>query len=175
MARQAALRGLDPDLAQAGVDYSLASAAKAATRERIMDKWLRQWRLPSVANTARPTKRLLPGPGRQSLRIYQNLTKPQSSVLVQMRTMRIGLNHYLFKIKQVESDRCSCEEGSQTPKHVLLDCPKFSVLRLEMWRKIERVKGLPRNFDRYDYDQLVSEPKVVRLIANFVLATGLLQ
>lgn len=89
--------------------------------------------------------------------------------------MRIGLNHYLFKIKQVDSDRCSYEEGSQTPKHVLLDCPKFSALRLEMWRKIERVKGLPRDFDRYDYDQLVSEPRVVRLVANFVLATGLLQ
>jgi hypothetical protein len=44
-----------------------------------------------------------------------------------------------------------------------------------MWRKIKRVKGLPRNFNQYDYDQLVSEPKVVRLVANFVLATGLLQ
>jgi ribonuclease HI len=117
LARQAALRGLDP--AQSGADYLLASAAKSATRQRIMDKWLRQWRLLPVANTARPTKRLLPGSGWQSLRLYQNLTKLQSSALVQMRTMRIGLNHYLFKIKQVESDRCSCEEGSQTPKHVL--------------------------------------------------------
>ncbi|GES66033.1 hypothetical protein ATETN484_0014000100 [Aspergillus terreus] len=51
----------------------------------------------------------------------------------------------------------------------------LAALRLEMRRKIDRVKGLLRNFDRYDYDQLVSEPKVVRLVANFVLATGLLQ
>lgn len=33
--------------------------------------------------------------------------------------MRIGLRNFLFKIKVAEADRCSCDEGSQTPNHIV--------------------------------------------------------
>lgn len=35
-------------------------------------------------------------------------------------SMRISLRHFLYKIKEAESDRCRCDQGSQTPGHVLI-------------------------------------------------------
>lgn len=39
---------------------------------------------------------------RQINTIYSELSKAQSSVLIQMRTGKIGLNSYLFKIRAVD-------------------------------------------------------------------------
>jgi hypothetical protein len=74
---------------------------------------------------------------------------------MQLRTGRIGLNHFLYKIELWGSDRCGCDEGPQTPKHILLQCRLLSDLRDEMWRRIDRV-GLKR---REDFDTLVNESK----------------
>ena len=87
-----------------------------------------------------------------------------------MRTSRIGLNHFLYKIGFWRLDRCGCDEESRTPKHILLDCRLLSDLRDEMRRRIDRV-GLKR---REDFDTLVNEPKAVRYVADFMIKAGLL-
>jgi hypothetical protein len=71
---------------------------------------------------AKPTRRLIKAPHKKNLGLYKGLSKPHTSIIIQMRTMRIGLRHFLFKIKASETDRCSCGEGSETPKHILLQC-----------------------------------------------------
>ncbi|KAJ5809047.1 uncharacterized protein N7503_001265 [Penicillium pulvis] len=84
--------------------------------------------------------------------------------------MRIALNHFLFKIGEVESDLCSCEEGSQTPRHVLLRCPRFVDERKEMLEKIQArtdLRGL-------DYEALMSHPRATRYVAEFMIRIGLL-
>jgi len=68
------------------------------------------------------------------------------------------------------SDRCGCDEGSQTPKHILLQCRLLGDLRDEMWRRIDRV-GLKR---RGYFDTLIKEPRAVRYVADFMIKTGLL-
>ena len=70
----------------------------------------------------------------------------------------------------MESDRCGCDEGSQTPRHILLECRLLSDLRQEMWRRIDRL-GLER---REDLDTLLNEPKAARYVADFMIKTGLL-
>jgi hypothetical protein len=97
--------------------------------------------------------------------VYTGLRKAYSSVLG-----RIGLNHFLYKIGLRGSDRCGYDEGSQTPKHILLQWRLLSDLRDEMCRRIDRVR-LKR---RGDFDKLVKEPKAARYVANFMIKTGLL-
>src|SRR5271165_5824936 len=44
---------------------------------------------------------------------------------IQLRTGRTGLRHFLNKVQVpgYESGGCSCGEGLETPRHVLLQCP----------------------------------------------------
>lgn len=56
--------------------------------------------------------------------------------------MRIGLRHFLYKIKQVESDRCECDVGSQTPKHVLMEGPLHATGCRELMKALNEIEGL---------------------------------
>jgi hypothetical protein len=51
------------------------------------------------------------------------LRKAESTVLVQRRTGRIGLKHFLKKarVPGYESGQCTCGTGQETPRHVLLE------------------------------------------------------
>ncbi|KAJ5186134.1 hypothetical protein N7491_005997 [Penicillium cf. griseofulvum] len=147
----------------------LAAAAKRAVRQRIRERWEKQW---ERETTSAPTKRLVQAPNKKTLRLYEGLSKPQCAILIQMRTMRIGLRHFLFKIKAAETDRCTCDEGSQTPRHVLMQCPRYIVPRTRLWEQLERI-GV--GFIERDYDEIICNPQAIRYVVNFMHRTGLLQ
>ena len=86
------------------------------------------------------------------LRLFDSLSKLYTSVLIQIRSIRIALNHFLFKIKAVKSDECYCREGSQTPRHILMQCPLYADLRQTFLDKI-RIIDLR---DSTDYDTIIS-------------------
>jgi hypothetical protein len=46
-------------------------------------------------------------------------------MLIQLRIGRIGLRHFLNKVRVpgYESGQCECNMGPETPRHVLLYCP----------------------------------------------------
>jgi len=170
-AKSAALRNAGMEVATGnGIGkpiIRLAAAAKRAVRERIRERWSKQW---EREKTSAPTKRLVQAPNKKTIRIYEGLSKPQCAILIQMRTMRIGLRHFLFKIKAVNSDKCSCGEGSQTPKHVVMQCSHHIELRKRLWRELDNIEGLET-----DYDKIVSHPQATRYVVNFMHRTGLLQ
>ncbi|KAL2695400.1 hypothetical protein AAEP93_003493 [Penicillium crustosum] len=83
--------------------------------------------------------------------------------------MRIGLRH-LFKIKAAETDRCNCDEGSQTPRHILMQCSRYVVPRTKLW---EQLWGIGIN--EIYYDSIVSNPQATRYVVNFMHQTGLQQ
>jgi ribonuclease HI len=147
----------------------LAAAAKRAVRQRIRERWEKQW---ERERTSAPTKRLVQAPNKKTLRLYEGLSKPQCAILTQMRTMRIGLRHFLFKIKAAETDRCSCDEGSQTPRHILMQCPQYIIPRTKLWEQLDRV-GI--GITEIDYDKIMSNPQATRYVVNFMHRTGLLQ
>ncbi|OQD85542.1 hypothetical protein PENSOL_c101G11239 [Penicillium solitum] len=147
----------------------LAVAAKRAIRQRIGERWEKQW---ERETTSVPTKRLVQAPNKKTLRLYEELSKPQCAILIQMRTMRIGLRHFLFKIKAAETDRYNCDEGSQTPKHILMQCPRYVILRIRLW---EQLDGIRIGFMERDYDKIMSNPQAIRYVVNFMHRTGLLQ
>jgi hypothetical protein len=91
--------------------------------------------------------------------------------MVQMRTGRIGLSGFLARIGVHENAQCGCDEGIQTPKHVRLECDFYVDTREEMLNRIGDKLGP----GRLDYATLVSEPKVARHVADFMLKTGLPQ
>jgi hypothetical protein len=113
---------------------------------------------------------LVKTPDKKVLRLFESLSKPYTSILIQMRSMRIALNHFLFKIKAVESDECYCGEGPQTPRHVLMQCPLYADLRKTFLDKI-RSTDLG---DSTDYDAIVTHSQATRYVAEFMLQTGLL-
>ncbi|KAJ6078205.1 uncharacterized protein N7446_001141 [Penicillium canescens] len=128
----------------------LAAAAKRMVRERIQDRWKKQW---ESERTAQPTKRLVKWPNKK------------------MRLMRIALRHFLYKINEVESDKCPCGEGSQTPRHVLLQCQTYGALRKRLFDQLHRAIG---PFDMFNYDNIVSNPLATRYVAKFMHQTGIL-
>ena len=58
------------------------------------------------------------------LGLYKDLRKAESSVLIQMRTGKIGLNTFLHhrKVPGYESPICICGNGLQTPEHLFTNC-----------------------------------------------------
>jgi hypothetical protein len=100
---------------------------------------------------ARPTHQLIPEPSRKVLNLYGGRSKPHATILIQIRTQRIGIRHFLYKIKASNSEQCCCEEGSRTPRHILLQCLLYIELRKKMLDKI----GMGRTLD-YDKDNLGS-------------------
>ncbi|KAJ5461382.1 uncharacterized protein N7458_002934 [Penicillium daleae] len=112
-------------------------------------RWAQEW---AKETTGKPNQRLVKAPDKKVLRLFESLSKPYTSILIQMRSMRIALNHFLFKIKAVESDECYCGEGPQTPRHVLIQCPLYADLRKTFLDKI-RSTDLG---DSTDYDAIAS-------------------
>ncbi|KAI9035835.1 ribonuclease H family protein [Aspergillus affinis] len=148
----------------------LAAAAKRDVRQRLRTEWTKQWERQKVG---RPTRRLLSKPDKKNLRLYEHLSKPHTSIIIQMRTMRIGLRHFLYKIEQVDSDRCACDLRSQTPKHVLLECSLHTAGQRIIMDYLNQIERLRRRIQ--DYDAVMSHPQAIRYVTEFMQQTGLLQ
>jgi len=62
---------------------------------------------------------------------YKGLTKPQCSILIQLRSGVTGIASCLYRLKvpNFDSPDCSCGRGVETVKHLLIDCLKYSQKR----------------------------------------------
>ncbi|KAJ5212466.1 uncharacterized protein N7498_004112 [Penicillium cinerascens] len=171
-AKLAALWGAGDSLEGAGAGSEkhfvwLASTAKRNTRKRIKERWKKQW---EKEKTAKPTRCLIKALSRKALELYEGLSKPYASILIQMRSKRIGLGHFLYKIKERETGHCSYDQGSQTPRYILLQCPLYNGLRRTMLDKIARTDLGSTT----EYDAIVSHPRAARYAAAMMHQTGLL-
>jgi hypothetical protein len=95
------------------------------------------------------------------------LPKPLSSIIVQMRTEKIGLKWFLSQWKMPDITNTDYEygRGNQTVRHVLLACPMFNDLRREVWNE-----GTTR-LVRIDLREILNISKLARKAANFMLQT----
>ena len=71
----------------------------------------------------------------------------------------------------MEYNKCPCGEGSQTPRHVLLQCETYGALRKRLLDQLHRAIG---PFGMSNHDSIVSNPLATRYIAKFIHQTGLL-
>ncbi|KAJ6032769.1 hypothetical protein N7540_003501 [Penicillium herquei] len=159
--------GVSSELSSGGP--RLATTARRLVRDRVRARWTLEW---SRERTGQPNRRLTEVPEKKNLKIFEGLPKHYTSILVQMRSMRIGLKHFLYKIKEADSDECGCGEGSQTPRHVLLQCPKYIDLRETLINKLMAKTDLRPS--QLDYEAIMSHPQAARYVAEFMIQTGLL-
>ena len=99
-------------------------------------------------------------PSANRLKLYTQLKKAESAVLIQARTGRIGLVYFLSKacIPGFESPAYKCKLGNKTAEHLLLYCQLESERR--GWRRGATLSDL------------VSDPKNTAITARWIIQSG---
>ncbi|KAJ5111870.1 reverse transcriptase [Penicillium alfredii] len=143
----------------------LAAATKRRFRQEAKFEWERAW---ASEKTSRPTRRLIETPSKKTLEYWSGLRKATASILMQLRTGRIGLGAYLARINRRDSARCDCDLGNQTVAHVLLECPLHIEERVRMRNALS---GQGISFRR---DDLLTRPEAREIVADFMVETGIL-
>jgi hypothetical protein len=105
-------------------------------------------------------------PSKKYIRLTKLLDRRQSSILFQLRTGHISLNHHLFRIHKSESPSCPHCHGItvETVKHFLLDCPHYRKERHLLQRKLHR--------NAASLSFLLNNPAAVIPLLKFVHSTG---
>lgn len=97
-------------------------------------------------------------------KLYLNLHKAESSVLIQMRTEKIGLYGYLSRIKRADDPWCGCRQAYQSVRHIIEECECLMDIRKD-YLGSEVVQ---------DARIFLRDPKLIHRTVSFMLATGLL-
>ena len=143
----------------------LSAAARRRIRREVHDTWKKAW---SKQKSGKPTRKLIPRPSRSIFQYWSGLRKATSSILIQLRTERIGLAQYLWRINKRDNPQCSCGLSGQSVRHILLVCPLYADERALMWT---RIKGFRRTTD---LQVLLGEKKAAVAITQFIHDTGIL-
>jgi ribonuclease HI len=64
-------------------------------------------------------------PQRHAIRLYQDLSREDAQILVQLRSGHSRLASNLFRMNIVDSNQCDCGQGIETIRHFLFDCQKW--------------------------------------------------
>jgi len=102
----------------------------------------------------------------QQYRVHARLNKAQSTIATLLRTEHIGLADYLCrqKVPDYPSPMCECGFERQTPKHIVLFCPRFERNR----DKIIGEAGTP------DFRRLIANERGFRAMTMWFLQQGIL-
>jgi hypothetical protein len=138
--------------------------SKSATIDAgaFRERWLAEWtayphftRI-SLFDDARPSNAVL--------RMYEDLSRPQCSVLTQLRTGHIGLNAYLFRFHLAPSPSCTLCNAPESVPHFLLLCPAYRRQRLDLIRRLGTA--------RLSLKLLLSAKNDAKPVLDFVRDTG---
>ncbi|KAI7978242.1 hypothetical protein EIK77_003561 [Talaromyces pinophilus] len=167
-AKKAAIRGVRREIVPGDISHwvMLGAAAKRRIRQSAKDAWERSW---DKQKSGKPTKKLVTRPSKRTLQYWRYLRKATSSILMQVRTERIGLAHYLWRINKRDSPYCPCGLSGQTVRHILMECPLYREERDRMW---SRIKGFRRTTD---LQALLNERSAALAISKFWIETTILE
>jgi hypothetical protein len=106
-----------------------ASAIKASTKKITRDCWARRWQSSKQYKRIRNYNRSLPSP--KFMLATSNIPRNTASLIIQLHTNHIALNHHLHRIGKADSPDCpGCDTGIvETIDHVLLECPMYRTAR----------------------------------------------
>jgi hypothetical protein len=93
---------------------------------------------------------------KQRLHLHRGLSKAESSILIQLRTGKVGLNRFLHlaRVPGVGKE-CECQGDIESVRHFLLACPRFV--------RQHRSGSLSR---------LLSDKSLVKEVARWAICTG---
>ena len=108
--------------------FACRAATRSRQRRRVQEAWEATWH---AETKGRAAYRYTAIPSKAVLRLHAGLSKRQSSLLVQLRTEKIGLRDFLFRrrVPDISNPWCACREGRQTVRHLLLTCKTHRNLR----------------------------------------------
>ena len=143
--------------------YHVQTTLKTWIMRQTKVEWRNSWEMETRGRT---TFKHTPCPTHNILRIHHGLKKWQSAILIQMRTEKIGIKDFLWKMKVPGYDdpRCDCGEGRQTVGHILMRCRKYRNLRQREFSRGGRI----------DLRAILNEPKLVTKAIRFMEQTHLL-
>lgn len=85
------------------------------------DRWKCRW---VSGTTGAHLRALVQAPGKRVRKLYDKRRKAAGSLLVQLRTGKIGFNDFLYfrGVPQARSMCCACGMGGVMVKHIILSC-----------------------------------------------------
>lgn len=149
-----------------------------STDEALTRDWKARWeRLHSKSIAERswrddePADR--PSFNGKALEKHTGLKKHESSLLVQIRTGKIGLRAFLFdrKVPEINTPRCSCGYARETVAHLALTCPDTAEARVRL-RTALQPKPMQ---DRFDFREATESNHIAALLVRWVLGLGRLR
>jgi ribonuclease HI len=127
---------LPPEWATSTLPASI-SARKQAYKMALHRQWRKDWSSsPRYAKMSRIDPSL---PSNKYKQIIAELSRAQSSLIIQLRSGHIPLNAYLHRISKRDSPICThCKDGDETVHHFLFDCTTWSYERWPLSRRLGR-------------------------------------
>jgi len=144
--------------------YILRSAKKRRCKQRARENWNERWQ---THQHGREYYRHTRSPNKTYLAAHGERKKALSSVIVQMRTGKIGLNSLLHGIRPSEhpTDRCrACTTQRESLHHVLVECLSYQTARQRYW-----VDGNPNSLR-----EIFNDTQKTATAARLLLSLGLL-
>ena len=131
--------------------------------EEVMCIWSDSWKKsPRCPKLSKIDPKM---PSKRFRSLTAPLSRPQPSILVQLRTGRLPLNGYLHRISKAPSPLCStCRQALETVHHFLIDCPTWRHERWHVAKKLGR--------DAKSLSRLLNTRKGIGEVFKFVGQTG---
>lgn len=141
---------------------------KARVAAAIDREWHERWQRESEQSRTRrrghPRQPADNPPSKDPLRLHRGLRKAESSLLIQMRTGKIGLRAFLFGrgVPDIATPICRCGQGRETAAHVAAYCPEENTNR----------RSLPFAMRTHqDFSMAVRDPEKTALLVRWFMKT----
>jgi hypothetical protein len=114
------------------------NADRKTIQTTIVREWKNRWQREVGRSRARHRGRAEEladePPTKERLKLHDGLQKAESSLLIQMRTGKIGLRAFLFErqVPDVMTPVCACGDGRETARHVAAYCQLEEITRREL-------------------------------------------
>ena len=133
------------------------ATVKLALLQNTSEQWETAW---SNEKTGRDLRTICPKPTKNVLKMHKGLWKAASSLIVQMRTEKIGLKKFLHsrEVPGFDSPECPCRRGMQSAKYLLIECRMHAGKR----NRTGEEDGRKAAFGRICWEEMLTHPRFAK-------------